>query len=627
MPGLTIEELHRIKEAYNDPLKGQTKYAIMLCGGSGCRAKGSLKIKEAIERQAKAKAGDVLVSVHLTGCNGFCAQGPVMKVYPGGVLYQGFKEQDVATIVDEHLVQDKPVEKFLCKDNTDPKGKATIASIEDVPFYKLQHKRVLKNRGFIDPDNINEYIARDGYMAQVLAITQMSPQDVLRAVKDSGLRGRGGGGFPTGLKWELAAKTEGARKFVICNAGPISRSIVEIDPHLIVEGMVIAARAIGATMGYIYVREPDNLFIINRLNKTLAKAREYGLIGENILNSDFSFDIELSIGAGTFICGEETAMISSMEGRRGYPTSKPPYPAYRGLWGYPTAVDNAETFANVPQIILNGPDWFRQLGTQDSPGTKLFTLTGEVNTNGLIEVDMGTTFRSIVFDIGGGMKKKKRFKALGTGGSTGGFIPEGMLDIQATYEDIVNAGSIMGSGNLIVMDQNSCMVNTALFAMEFATAESCGKCVPCRIGTKVMYEKLLKITEGFGQMQDIETLEALATEVKRTSLCGFGQTNPLAVLTTIKYFAEEYVSHIRDKWCKTGRCKRLATFYIDKAVCMGCTSCAKKCPQNAITGEKKTPHTINQALCVHCRSCFETCTFGAVKIGAKGMFETQEDKV
>ncbi|MBF0606065.1 MAG: NADH-ubiquinone oxidoreductase-F iron-sulfur binding region domain-containing protein [Candidatus Magnetobacterium sp. LHC-1] len=626
MPKLTIEDLNRIKETYDDPLKGHTKYTATLCGGSGCRAKGSLKVKDAIEKQATAKGGDGLLSIHLTGCNGFCAQGPVMKVYPGGILYQGIKEQDATAIVDEHLTGDKPVEKLLCKDNTDPKGKATIASVEDVPFYKLQSQRVLRNRGFIDPDNINEYIAKDGYMALVKAVTQMTPQEVLRAIKDSGLKGRGGGGFPTGLKWGLAAGTYAARKFVVCNAGPISRSIVEIDPNLIIEGMVIAARAIGATQGYVYVREPDNLFIINRLKTTLAKAREYGFIGENILNSGFDFDIELSMGAGTFICGEETAMISSMEGRRGYPTSKPPYPAYRGLWGYPTAVDNAETFANAPQIILNGPEWFRRLGTTDSPGTKLFTLTGEVNTNGLIEVDMGITFKSIVFDIGGGMKKKKRFKALGIGGSTGGFIPEGMLDIQATYEDIVNAGTIMGSGNLIVMDHNSCMVNTAMFAMEFATAESCGKCVPCRVGTKVMYDKLVQITEGFGEMKDIETLEALATEVKRTSLCGFGQTNPLAVLTTIKYFAQEYVSHIRDKWCKTGRCKKLSTFYIDHSVCTGCTSCARKCPQSAITGEKKTPHTVNQALCVQCRSCFETCTFGAVKIGARNMFETQEVK-
>ncbi len=634
MAGLTIDELTRIKETYKDPSQGDTKYNVILCGGSGCRAKGSLKIKAAIEKQLEDKGNGSLISIHLTGCNGFCAQGPVMKVYPGGILYQSFKEQDVSAIVEEHFLNNRPVEKLLYKDNKDPKGKTTIASTQDIPFYKLQHQRVLKNRGFIDPDDINDYIGRDGYMALVKAVTLMEPHDILRSVKDSGLRGRGGGGFPTGMKWEIASKASGPKtdrwpvtqKFLICNAGPISRSIVEIDPHLIIEGMVIAARAMGATQGYIYVREPDNLFIVNRLNTTLKKARECGFIGENILNTGFDFDNALSMGAGTFICGEETAMLNSMEGKRGYPTSKPPYPATKGLWGYPTAVDNAETFANVPQIILHDPAWFRQLGTEDSPGTKIFTLTGEVNTNGLIEVDMGITFRSIVFDIGGGMKKKKTFKALSIGGSTGGFIPESLLDIRASYADVVNAGTIMGSGNLVVMDNNSCMVHTAMYAMEFATGESCGKCVPCRIGTKVMYDKLISITEGSGVMKDVETLHDLAAEVKRTSLCGFGQTNPLAVLTTIKYFTDEYESHIKDKWCKAGRCKKLCTFYIDQSVCTGCTSCARKCPQNAIAGEKKKPHEVDQALCVKCRSCYETCTFGAVKIGPRNMFESQEIK-
>ncbi|MBF0458541.1 MAG: 4Fe-4S binding protein [Nitrospirae bacterium] len=608
---LTIEDLQVIRDKYKDPRSIGTRASILVCGGAACKARGSVKIQEALSGELKKKGIDSEVSVYETGCNGFCNQSPVMNVYPDMTLYQAFKPEDVPYIVDEHFTKGQPAEKFVYKDLKDKKS---IANRHEIPFFSLQERRVLYKSGLIDPDDIEAYIFHGGYMGMVKAVTQMKPQDIIREIKDSGLRGRGGGGFPTGLKWEICMHQADDTKYVICNAGPISRSIIENDPHSIIEGMIIAGRAAGASKGFVYVREPDNLFILRRLHTAIERARVCGFLGDDILGSGFNFTIDVSFGAGTFICGEETALIRSMEGKRGFPTPKPPYPAQSGLWGKPTIVDNAETFANVPLIISNGQAWFRSVGTQSSPGTKIFTLGGAVNINGLIEIPMGMTFRTIVDEIGGGLKKKSKFKAVHIGGPTGGVIPEALLDTPSTYEDITAAGVIVGSGNLIVMDNNTCMVNEALSAMEFGHGESCGKCVPCRIGTKVMHDKLIDITEGRGKMEDLDTLASLAYEVKRTSLCGLGQTAPVMVLTALKYFREEFEEHIKDGWCRAGKCRTLTTFVIEQKTCSGCGSCARKCPQGAISGEKKKPHLIDWGLCIKCRSCFETCPFNSIRI-------------
>ncbi|MEO5358953.1 MAG: 4Fe-4S binding protein [Nitrospirota bacterium] len=609
---LTIEDLQLIREKYKDPRTIGTKASILVCGGSACAARGSLKIQENLSGELEKKGiSSAEVSVYETGCNGFCNQSPVINVYPDMTLYQAFKPEDVTAIIDEHFTKGQPADRFVYKDI---KEKKSIPNRQDIPFFSLQTRRVLNKSGLIQPDDIEAYIFHNGYTGLVRAVTAMKPQEIVKEIKDSGLRGRGGGGFPTGLKWEISMNRPDHTKYVICNAGPISRSIIENDPHSIIEGMIIAGRAIGAAKGFIYVREPDNLFILRRLHTAIERARGCGFLGDNIFDSGFDFAIDVSFGAGTFICGEETALIRSMEGKRGFPTPKPPYPAQNGLWGRPTIVDNAETFANVPLIIANGQAWFRSVGTQSSPGTKIFTLGGAVNLNGLIEIPMGTTFRSIVYEIGGGLKKKSTLKAVHIGGPTGGVIPESLIDTPATYEDITAAGVIVGSGNLIIMDNNTCMVNEALGAMEFGHGESCGKCVPCRIGTKVMYDKLLDITEGRGKLEDIDMLAELAFEVKRTTLCGLGQTSPIMVLTAIKYFREEFEAHIKDHWCQAGKCRTLSTFVIEPKTCTGCGSCARKCPQGAISGEKKKPHLIDQALCIQCRSCFETCPFSSIRI-------------
>jgi len=602
---------------------------VMLCGGTGCIASGSLKVKEAFINELRKHNLQDEITVTLTGCNGFCAEGPLVTVYPEGIFYEKLKPEDIPYLVEEHFVKGRPVEKFMYRE---PEKKSAVPAINEIPFFKHQVLRALRNKGVIDPEKIEEYIARDGYMAAAKALTEMTPEDIIKEMKASGLRGRGGAGFPTGLKWELCARSQGDLKYILCNGDEgdpgafMDRSIMEADPHVVLEGMIIAARAIGASRGYIYVRAEYPL-AVERLQKAIDQAREYGLLGENILGTGFNLDIELYLGAGAFVCGEETALMRSLEGKRGMPIPRPPFPAQKGLWEKPTVLNNVETYANIPPIILHGAEWYRSLGTEKSAGTKVFALTGAVNNIGLIEVPMGIPLRTIIYDIGGGIKKGRKFKAVQLGGPSGGCIPEHLLDTPVTYEDIVQTGAIVGSGGMVVMDDGNCMVNVARFFLDFTTDESCGKCPPCRIGTKVMRDKLIDITEGRGREGDIELLEDLAHDIIRTSLCGLGQTAPNPVLTTIRYFRHEYEEHIREGWCKAGVCTNLSTFWIDHEACKGCMVCARNCPQDAITGEKKKPHTINQELCIKCRTCFEKCRFGAVKIGPANMFDKKDEEV
>ncbi len=599
---------------------------LMLCGGTGCIATGSLKVRDALVEELKKRKMEDEISITLTGCNGFCAQGPILIVHPDEIFYEKLKPEDIPYLVEEHFLKGRPVEKFMYHE---PLKKTTVPSMNEIPFFKYQVLRALRNKGLIDPENIEDYIARDGYMAAAKALTEMTPEQIIKEMKDSGLRGRGGAGFPTGLKWELCSMAKGDQKYILCNGDEgdpgafMDRSIMEADPHVVLEGMIVAAKAIGATKGYIYVRAEYPL-AVKRLQLAIDQANELGLLGDNILNSDFSLDIEIYEGAGAFVCGEETALMRSLEGKRGMPIPRPPFPVNQGLWGKPTVLNNVETYANIPQIILNGGSWFRSLGTEKSTGTKVFALTGAVNNIGLIEVPMGTPLRRIIFDIGGGIKKGRKFKAVQLGGPSGGCVPEHLLDTPVTYEDIVRTGAIVGSGGMVVMDDYNCMVNVAKFFLEFTADESCGKCPPCRIGTRVMLDKLVDITEGRGQKGDIELLEDLAGDIIKTSLCGLGQTAPNPVLTTIRYFKDEYESHIHQNWCKAGVCRELSTFYIDAEACKGCGVCARACPQDAIAGEKKKPHVINQDLCIKCRTCYEKCRFNAVKVGPRDMFKGEE---
>ncbi len=588
---------------------------LLICGGTGCHAAGSLQVRKALEAEIKNQGLAEEVAVVETGCNGFCAMGPVMVVYPEGIFYVSLEEKDIPELVEEHLLKGRPVERLMYKE---PASKEVIPDMLDIPFFAHQQLIALRNRGLLDAENIDEYIARDGYRALAKALTEMSPQDIVEEVKKSGLRGRGGGGFPTGLKWQFCQGTPGEHKYVLCNADEgdpgafMDRSILEADPHSVLEGMTIAAKAIGANEGYIYCRAEYPL-AVQRLEHAIVQAKEYGLLGKNILDTGFDFDLHVYQGAGAFVCGEETALMRSIEGKRGMPRPRPPFPAVKGLYDKPTVLNNVETWANVAPIILKGGDWYASIGTEGSKGTKVFALTGHVNNIGLVEVPMGTSLRTIIYDIGGGMPKKHRkFKAVQLGGPSGGCVPEQYLDLPCDYEEIIKAGAIMGSGGMIVMDDSTCMVDMARFFMEFVQDESCGKCTPCREGTRRMLQVLERICDGEGKAGDIELLEELAGMIKESALCGLGQTGPNPVLSTLRYFRDEYEAHIFDKKCPARTCVNLIEFRVDEDLCKKCGLCSKACPVGAITWEKKQPAVIDLDKCIKCKTCIDTCKFDAI---------------
>ncbi len=587
---------------------------IMVCGGTGCVSAQSLEMVDLLKSKLVEKGYDQEISVVKTGCFGFCGQGPIIKVHPENVFYVQVGLDDIDEIINEHIIKGRVVERLLYKE---PETQINLAKHDEMSFYKKQYRIALRNCGLINPEDINEYIAFNGYEALGKVLSEQTPEQVIETVKASGLRGRGGGGFSTGLKWELTRKPVADQKYVICNADEgdpgafMDRSILEGDPHSVLEAMAIAGYAIGASKGIIYIRAEYPL-AISRLQVAMGQAKEFGLLGENIFGSDFSFDIEIKLGAGAFVCGEETALIHSVEGSRGEPTKKPPYPSIEGYHKKPTSVNNVETFANVAPIILKGAEWFSSIGTEKSKGTKVFALAGKVNNVGLVEVPMGTTLREIIYDIGGGIIGGKEFKAVQTGGPSGGVITKLDLDTPIDYESLKSIGSMMGSGGMIVMDEDDCMVNIAKFYLDFTQDESCGKCTPCRLGTKRMYEILDKITNGEGTMDDITKLRNLGKMIKDSALCGLGQTAPNPVLSTLEYFYDEYLAHIQDKRCPAGACKALAKYKIDEVKCIGCTACARVCPVNCIEGKPKQKHVIDEEQCIACGACYTACKFDAV---------------
>lgn len=587
---------------------------VLVCGGTGCTSSGSERIIAALDKDIAAAGLDKEVKVIKTGCFGLCALGPIMIIYPEGAFYSNVKIEDIQEIVDEHLLKGRIVKRLLY---TETVVDDVIHSLDDTGFYQKQLRIALRNCGVIDPEDINEYIAYDGYQALGQVLTTMTPDDVIDTLQKSGLRGRGGGGFPTGRKWSFAKATVSDQKYVCCNADEgdpgafMDRSILEGDPHVLIEAMEIAGYAIGADTGYVYVRA-EYPIAVKRLQIAIDQAKEMGLLGKNILGSDFSFDLELRLGAGAFVCGEETALMTSIEGHRGEPRPRPPFPAVKGLFGKPTVLNNVETYANVPQIILKGADWFSAMGTEKSKGTKVFALGGKINNTGLVEIAMGTTLREVIEEIGGGIPNGKKFKAAQTGGPSGGCIPAEYMDIKIDYDNLIEIGSMMGSGGLIVMDEDNCMVDIAKFFLEFTVDESCGKCTPCRIGTKRLYELLDKITKGNATMDDLTKMEELCYHIKENSLCGLGQTAPNPVLSTLLYFKDEYIAHIQDKTCPAGVCKDLLQYFIVPEKCKGCTLCAKVCPTNAISGTVKELHVIDKEKCVKCGACIEKCRFGAI---------------
>ena len=588
---------------------------VLVCGGTGCSSSGSANLIERFEQQLKEKGLENEVKVVRTGCFGLCEAGPVVIVYPEGTFYSRVKVDDVDEIVSEHLLKGRKVQRLIYVDHKTKESSAQ-KSLAEIGFYKQQQRVALRNCGVIDPENIDEYIAFDGYRALAKALTEMTPEQVIKEVLDSGLRGRGGAGFPTGKKWQFARASKAEQKDFVCNAdegGPgafMDRSLLEGDPHAILEAMAIGGYAIGASEGWIYVRA-EYPIAVKRLEKAIAQARDYGLLGENIFDTGFNFDIHIRLGAGAFVCGEETALMASIEGRRGEPKPKPPFPAVKGLFESPTNINNVETLGNIAQIILKGADWFKSIGTPASTGTKVFALGGKINNTGLVEIPMGTPLRTIIEDIGGGIPNGKKFKAVQTGGPSGGCIPASLLDIPVEYDTLTSVGAMMGSGGMIVMDEDNCMVDIARFFLDFTVDESCGKCTPCRVGTRRMLEILQRITEGKGEEGDIEKLEELAESIKSSALCGLGQTAPNPVLSTIKFFRDEYEAHIREKRCPAHHCQALLNYVItDK--CRGCTACARKCPVGCISGELKGQHVIDTSKCIKCGTCIATCKFGAI---------------
>ena len=587
---------------------------VLVCGGTGCTSSNSAAIIEALETQIAEKGLSEEIKVIRTGCFGLCALGPIMIVYPEGSFYSQVKVEDIPEIVEEHLLKGRIVTRLLYDETVTPDE---IKSLNDTTFYAKQQRVALRNCGVIDPENIDEYIAYDGYQALAKCLTEYTPEQVVQIVKDSGLRGRGGGGFPTGLKWSFTAANAADQKYVVCNADEgdpgafMDRSVLEGDPHCIIEAMAICGYATGATEGYVYVRA-EYPIAVNRLQIAIDQAKEYGLLGKNIFDSGFDFDLHIRLGAGAFVCGEETALMTSIEGNRGEPRPRPPYPAVKGLFGKPTTENNVETFANIPQIILKGADWFASMGTEKSKGTKVFALGGKINNTGLVEVPMGTTLREVIDEIGGGIPNGKKFKAAQTGGPSGGCIPASLMDTPIDYDNLTAIGCMMGSGGLIVMDEDNCMVDIAKFFLDFTVDESCGKCTPCRVGTKRLREMLEKITDGKATLEDLDKLEELCYYIKENSLCGLGQTAPNPVLATLKFFREEYIAHIVDKTCPAGVCKKLVKYEIVADQCKGCTLCSRKCPVGAISGTVKNPHTIDTNKCIKCGVCIDSCKFGAI---------------